>query len=632
MVKQDADIKDRKGTQPAKYYAGKMKKSTKTARARHFEKGAKMSDDNPKAYKDAPGDKTAKTKPSKHTIKFKKMYGEVKTIKENKKGLQNKSEKSGISYSILKKVYDRGMAAWRTGHRPGTTPEQWGMARVNSFITKGKGTWGKADADLAKKVRGESVMKESGHTDVASMKNKVQIAMSALQKMNQELGKISDEDDLPTWWTNKVATAVSRLDDMSDYLDTQVESVSLEEDMKSKNAAKAIHDYIKKDKNHALGKLFRRQHDALEFFADQLRDKGLENMHPSEGKKHLLDVDRDGDVRNHALTMLAKHVGKTKVQKKFGKFKQFQFHFREMREQKMDCPPATQDIKLNTKNRDATTKNHNYGPLNVDEPGDYWEKVAKHWKTSVEAAKKSKCANCVAFDISPRMKECLPGSTSDGDGELGYCYMHHFKCHSARSCHTWAKGGPIKTDEKSYEWQEKSLGEEIPANATGTNVAGTGSDSSTVPVNKVRSILRRKFDTKTFFKKKKDINESHDTFAGNAVFHVDNDTFANCREGKKKFARWEKYIDLKSTVGQQIRDYAYKYPKKSIIIRNEDGAMIYLKGTHMREKKDWEKGFHMTSQDYEEAFAEMFPPTEVKRTDSISANHHYLKKKKKKKK
>ena len=227
-------------------------------------------------------------------------------------------------------------------------------------------------------------------------------------------------------------------------------------------------------------------------------------------------------------------------------------------EEEMPCPPATKDVKLNTKNRDLTVKNHMYGPLNVDEPGDYWEKIAKKWDTTTEAAKKSLCGNCVAFDISPRMKDCMPGETSDGDGELGYCYMHHFKCHSARSCHTWAKGGPIKTDEKSYEWQEKSLGEEIPANATGTNVAGTGSDSSTVPVNKVRSILRRKFDTKTFFKKKKDINESHDTFAGNAVFHVDNDTFANCREGKKKFARWEKYIDLKSTVGQQIRDYAYK--------------------------------------------------------------------------
>ena len=36
----------------------------------------------------------------------------------------------------------------------------------------------------------------------------------------------------------------------------------------------------------------------------------------------------------------------------------------------MDCPEATQDLKLNTKNRDAAIKeNHiQYGPLNVDEP------------------------------------------------------------------------------------------------------------------------------------------------------------------------------------------------------------------------------------------------------------------------
>ena len=72
---------------------------------------------------------------------------------EEKKGLAAKAEKSGISKSILKQVYNRGMAAWRTGHRPGTTPQQWAMARVNSFITKGSGTWGKADKDLADKVR-----------------------------------------------------------------------------------------------------------------------------------------------------------------------------------------------------------------------------------------------------------------------------------------------------------------------------------------------------------------------------------------------------------------------------------------------------------------------------------------------
>lgn len=72
---------------------------------------------------------------------------------DTKKGLQKKAEKTGISYAILKKVFDRGVAAWKTGHRPGTTPEQWGYARVNSFATKSKGTWGGADKDLAAKVK-----------------------------------------------------------------------------------------------------------------------------------------------------------------------------------------------------------------------------------------------------------------------------------------------------------------------------------------------------------------------------------------------------------------------------------------------------------------------------------------------
>ena len=193
-VAQDDDVEDLKGTQPKKYYAGDMKKSTKQARARHFAKGAKMDDDNPAAYKPAPGDKSAKTKPSKHTLKYKKMFGENKSDKammmklttkamkaipnspdqkelikqvnvyrkklgmkpmkeenlnEKIKGLEKKAKKSGISYGILKKVYDRGMAAWRTGHRPGTTPQQWAFARVNSFITGGGAR--KADADLWKK-------------------------------------------------------------------------------------------------------------------------------------------------------------------------------------------------------------------------------------------------------------------------------------------------------------------------------------------------------------------------------------------------------------------------------------------------------------------------------------------------
>ena len=254
-------------------------------------------------------------------------------LNEKIEGLVKKAEKSGMPYGILKKVYDRGMAAWRTGHRPGTTPQQWAFARVNSFVTKSSGTWGGADKDLAKQVKGESTevpktksakeligqikeklpkdadagdyvkdfrkskapqfkgksdkkiqkmaiaayldskeekdldestseykkslekiakdraikalsrkdretlmkiskmldkerkeevdIQESGHTDVPSMKTQVQIAMDALQKMNTELGKLSDEDELPTWWTNKVATAVNKLDGMADYIDAK---------------------------------------------------------------------------------------------------------------------------------------------------------------------------------------------------------------------------------------------------------------------------------------------------------------------------------------------------------------------------------------------------------------------------
>jgi len=74
-VKQDPDVKKAPGTQPAPYYKN-LSKSTKSKRLSHFKKHAKMDDDNPAAYKKAPGDATAKTKLSKHTIKYRKMYGE----------------------------------------------------------------------------------------------------------------------------------------------------------------------------------------------------------------------------------------------------------------------------------------------------------------------------------------------------------------------------------------------------------------------------------------------------------------------------------------------------------------------------------------------------------------------------
>jgi len=63
--------------------------------------------------------------------------------------LADKSKKSGISVDTLRKVYNRGVAAWKTGHRPGTTPQQWGYARVNAFIVKKKKGGLNHDKDLA---------------------------------------------------------------------------------------------------------------------------------------------------------------------------------------------------------------------------------------------------------------------------------------------------------------------------------------------------------------------------------------------------------------------------------------------------------------------------------------------------
>ena len=191
-VKQDKDVKDKEGTQPAKYYAGDMAKSTKDKRDAHFKA---------KKAGPAPGDDDAKTKPSTHTKKFKQMFGEVLPDDADQSDYIKDFEKSDAPQfkgKSKEKRKDMAIAAY--------------LSKNESFL------------DNVNKM-----LSESGHTDVASMKNKIQIAQKALMTMQGELTKLGDEDDLPTWWTNKVATAVSRLDDMSDYIDTQVEEVQLDE-------------------------------------------------------------------------------------------------------------------------------------------------------------------------------------------------------------------------------------------------------------------------------------------------------------------------------------------------------------------------------------------------------------------
>ena len=106
-----------------------------------------MDSDDPKAYKAFRSDKGVKTKPSKWTAKFKKMYGEMNEDQKNvfheklsakiRKSLRNKAKKANAPTGALTTVYNKGLAAWRTGHRPGASQHAWAMGRVNSFLAGG---------------------------------------------------------------------------------------------------------------------------------------------------------------------------------------------------------------------------------------------------------------------------------------------------------------------------------------------------------------------------------------------------------------------------------------------------------------------------------------------------------------
>ena len=151
------------------------------------------------------------------------MYKEEVELDESKKALKKKSEKSGVSVGILSKVYDRGMAAWKTGHRPGTTPQQWALARVNSFLTGGGAR--KADNDLWQQAKKQKAAKkeefelaEDGHTDIPSATRQCKTIMEDANQILAKLMTMNPEDSLPTWWSNKLAVSSNSLNKMRDYL------------------------------------------------------------------------------------------------------------------------------------------------------------------------------------------------------------------------------------------------------------------------------------------------------------------------------------------------------------------------------------------------------------------------------
>jgi len=122
-----------------------------------------------KSYKPLAGDAKAKTKPSKHTKKVTrsgvrkeilKTAGEMKGS-QDERFIKAVAKVTGVSPSIIRKVFKKGQAAWAVGHRPGATQAQWARARVYSFITGGKTS---KTADAALYLQAKKTQRKTGYT------------------------------------------------------------------------------------------------------------------------------------------------------------------------------------------------------------------------------------------------------------------------------------------------------------------------------------------------------------------------------------------------------------------------------------------------------------------------------------
>jgi hypothetical protein len=179
----------------------------------------------------------------------------------------------------------------------------------------------------------------------------------------------------------------------------------------------------------------------------QCRKKGAANY----GNKSE-SVEEGGGAQQAAIAIAKRESGKYSKQ-----------DGHRLQEAEKSCPPATQDITLNLKNRQKAIDEYGYGPLNPDMPNQkFWMAKVDEWNLdSAQEAQQSLCGNCAAFDQRTDTLDCIAqgiGSDQGADdptidaGDLGYCRFLKFKCASRRTCDAWVTGGPLR--DKEPEAQE----------------------------------------------------------------------------------------------------------------------------------------------------------------------------------
>ncbi len=139
--------KTRKLFLPKKYF-GTLTRKRKEERKKEIAKFGAKSWTDPRAYVGFKTNVGVKTKRSKYTGAWDRMFPNVKSI-------EDRAKVTGVPQDLLQKSYDRGLAAWRTGHRPGATQQQWGYARVSSMLMLGKTAY-TTDSDLVREAKRRS--------------------------------------------------------------------------------------------------------------------------------------------------------------------------------------------------------------------------------------------------------------------------------------------------------------------------------------------------------------------------------------------------------------------------------------------------------------------------------------------
>jgi hypothetical protein len=132
---------------PKRYFTG-LSNRQKTLRKKEIFSRSKLSWKNPRAYRPFKTDQGQKTRRSKYTLQWRKKFPQAKTVRQMAKV-------TGVPERYVRQSYNRGLAAWRTGHRPGAGPEQWGYARARSMLLCGK-TYRTTDSDLVRTAKQKS--------------------------------------------------------------------------------------------------------------------------------------------------------------------------------------------------------------------------------------------------------------------------------------------------------------------------------------------------------------------------------------------------------------------------------------------------------------------------------------------